>query len=84
MIYLYYIKYRECGNMHACYQRRCAWCVGGNDDDAKMHRWRLPRERKHVHKFDMVLWFPCDATWLARSGYPDWGFMGDRACQEAL
>jgi len=58
--------------------------VGGDDDDAKTRHQRLPRERKHVHEFDMVLWFPHDATWVAHSRYPDWGFMGDRACQEAL
>jgi len=59
--------------------------VGGDDDeDVKTHRRRLLRERKHVHEFDMVLWFPHNATWLARSGYPDWGFMGDCMCQEAL
>jgi len=59
--------------------------VGGDDnEDMKTRRWRLPRERKHMHEFDMVLWFLRNAIWLAHSRYPDWGFMGDCMCQEAL
>ena len=59
--------------------------MGGNDDeDARMRHRRLPRESKHMHEFDVALWFPQKATWLARSGYLGWGFMGDRTYQEAL
>ena len=77
MIYICYIKYRECGNMCACCQRRWA-------------QWVAMRMRGHVVNRCRGRGSTCmdlvhDATQLAHSGCPGkLEIYGDCTCQEAL
>jgi len=46
------------------------------DEDARMRRRRLPRERKHMYGFDVVLWFPHDTAsplWVSGQAGDSWG-----------